>query len=321
MGTVKKIIIIGFSFFIVTFAITGCKASNGSTRGPLDVKRVIYIAGGGDTGFVNVYEITPNEVSFYDYTSYRDEHNGDEPDYFADDITVAEEYLVSIGDVSESDWTHLVLNLTRVNFMELQEELPEPEEVRDGMNYYILVETADDVNKSGGYEAGYNNDSDNRRFRQVRDAIQGIIKAEEHSIEQQLEDAVKNDLFKNIGFDTFTYKEGTEGWKKKDAEHDVEVAYCTGQNGEVLSLISGEVNGDELEICINKNIYEVRLRGEGFSYMCHLSADDLSLLEPAEYARDYAMIFEIRGVSLKNVEDLINIYSELTQKYLESCII
>ena len=63
------------------------------------------------------------------------------------------------------------------------------------------------------------------------------LDAEKVTYEQRLEHAVKNDSFEDIGFTTFTYKEGTEGWEKRDAEYNVNVGYCTGQNGEVLSLL------------------------------------------------------------------------------------
>ena len=170
----RRIYIAGLVFLFGAFIITGCNSNK--SRGPLDVKKVTYYVGGGDTRSANVYEITPDKFVCYEFKNTTSLKEG--YDYFADGLPDSKEYTVSNGEVAEDQWTNLVLNLTRVNFMELPAELPEPTDVLDGTTYYIQVETSDGVNKSGGYEVAYENDSDNRRFKQVQDAIESIIKEE-----------------------------------------------------------------------------------------------------------------------------------------------
>ena len=66
--------------------------------------------------------------------------------------------------------------LTRVNFMELKEDLSTTETVYDGSTSYIKVETADAVHTSGGYAAGVSNNSDNKRYAEARQYIINALK-------------------------------------------------------------------------------------------------------------------------------------------------
>ena len=54
------------------------------------------------------------------------------------------------------------------------------------------------------------------------------------------------------------------------------------------------------------------------SYMCPLSVEDLSLVDDKEYAKDYAMIFKMNSISLEDIKGLLNVYSELSQKYMKT---
>ena len=64
--------------------------------------------------------------------------------------------------------------------------------------------------------------------------------------------------------------------------------------------------------------YKVFLKGYGFSYICPLSFEDLSLVNPKEYAHDYHKIFEEKGITLAQIGELIGLYQELTQEYMKT---
>ncbi len=51
--------------------------------------------------------------------------------------------------------------------------------------------------------------------------------------------------------------------------------------------------------------------------MCPLSVEDLSLVDDKEYAKDYAMIFKLNRISLEDIKGLLNVYSELSRKYMK----
>lgn len=165
----KRICLIG-SMFLLAGSLVGCGLSR---KGPLDIQKVTYSVGGGDTGFLKIYVMTSDEVVLYDFRKSGSDLDG--YDYFTDGLPSEDEYTVSAQEVTEHEWTNLANVLTRVNFMEIPEDLPEPEGVYDGCTYYIQVETAEGIHKAGGYEAGYEKDSDSRRFRSALEPINLII--------------------------------------------------------------------------------------------------------------------------------------------------
>jgi hypothetical protein len=59
--------------------------------------------------------------------------------------------------------------------MELEEDMSTKDIVYDGSSYFIMVETTNAVNISGGYVAGYDDDSDSRRFAEAREMIENAI--------------------------------------------------------------------------------------------------------------------------------------------------
>ncbi len=167
---VKRICLKGLAFLLAG-SLAGCGLIQ--KKGPLEIQRVTYSISGGDTGFLKVYVITSDEVALYDYKLSGSDLDG--YDYFTDGLPSEDAYTVSTHEVPEDEWTNLANALTRVNYMELPEELPAPEHFYDGCNYYIQVETADGVHKAGGYEAGREKDSDSRRFKEALEPINLII--------------------------------------------------------------------------------------------------------------------------------------------------
>lgn len=166
----KRIGLIGL-MLLLAGSFVGCGLIQ--KRGPLDIQKVSYSIGGGDTGFLKVYVITSDEVVLYDFKDSGSDLDG--YDYFTEGLPSKGEYTVSTHKVTKDEWTNLVNVLTRVNYMEIPEKLPEPENVYDGCTYYIQVETADGIHKAGGYEAGYEKDSDSRRFKGALEPINLII--------------------------------------------------------------------------------------------------------------------------------------------------
>ena len=151
---------------LFTLAFTGCFTNN--KRGPLDVKEVSYLVYYEDIGHVIYYVITDD----YKVTKYSIFPEDDKTyDYFAGELPSEDQYKVTESEIDESGWSSIVNVLTRVDFMNLLDEFP-PANVKDGATYYIQVETADGNHRSGGYEAGYSKDPENRRFSEARQHIE-----------------------------------------------------------------------------------------------------------------------------------------------------
>lgn len=166
----KRICLIWFAFLLAA-SLAGCGLIQ--KKGPLEIQKVTYSVSGGDTGFLKVYVLTSDEAVLYDFKRSGSDLDG--YDYFTDGLPSEDDYTVSARKVTEDEWTNLANILTRVNYMELPEELPVPDHFYDGCNYYIQVETADDIHKAGGYEAGREKDSDSRRFKEALEPIRFII--------------------------------------------------------------------------------------------------------------------------------------------------
>ena len=128
------------------------------SRGPLEVTKIIYFT---PDLKVEKYSIYPEGDKTYDYLA------GELP---SDDL-----YDITEFEISDLDWSSMVNVLTRVNFMELEEDMSTKDIVDDGASYFIMVETTNAVNISGGYVAGYDDDPDSRRFAEAREMIENAI--------------------------------------------------------------------------------------------------------------------------------------------------
>ena len=141
---------------------------------------------------------------------------------------------------------------------------------------------------------------------------------ERGTVTQQLEYAVKNELLEDIGFNSVEYNGGSVGWEISDFEKEVSVVYHINHEKELVGTIKREIDDNELKIDVHDERYDIWLIGNTFSYMCPLSAEDLSLVDDKEYAKDYAMIFKMNSISLEDIKGLLNVYSELSQKYMKT---
>ena len=146
-------------------------------RGPLDVKRVTYVEYSGDTPHVNVWVLTyDHKIKLYSV----DPDGNMNYDYLSGELPPEDYYTESEYEMSENDWTSIVNVLTRVNFMELVEELPYSEGTCDAGSYYIMVDTSDAVHRSGGYNAGNEEGSDHQRFSEAKGMVLNAIRNATH---------------------------------------------------------------------------------------------------------------------------------------------
>ncbi len=118
-------------------------------------------------------------------------------------------------------------------------------------------------------------------------------------------------------FNSVEYNGGSVGWEIRDLEKEVSVVYHINHEKEIVGTIKREIDDNELKIDVNDERYDIWLTGNTFSYMCPLSVEDLSLVDDKEYAKDYAMIFKMNSISLEDIKGLLNVYSELSQKYMK----
>ncbi|SCW33106.1 hypothetical protein SAMN02910456_00602 [Ruminococcaceae bacterium YRB3002] len=170
MDRLKNRITVLILLLFCAVSVFGC--SDTQQRGPLDVRKVTYVVWSGDVCHVDVYVFTPDfKVKHYSINPESDKNY----DYPSGELPPEDRYEIEETEISEVDWSSIVNILTRVGFMELVEELPFPEDTDDAPSYCIRVETADDMHTSGGYAAGYGEDSDNRRFAEARDMMERII--------------------------------------------------------------------------------------------------------------------------------------------------
>ena len=119
-----------------------------------------------------MYVFTP-DLKVEKYSIYPE---GDKTyDYLAGELPSDDLYDITEFEISDLDWSSMVNVLTRVNFMELEEDMSTKDIVDDGASYFIMVETTNAVNISGGYVAGYDDDPDSRRFAEAREMIENAI--------------------------------------------------------------------------------------------------------------------------------------------------
>ena len=188
MEKLKKAVAAGLILLIGLIPLTACsktKQTEGParssevtqaqvSRGPLNVEKVTYLVYIGGLPNVEMYIITSDlKVEKYDIKPLDyDKHY----DYFEGELPPEDQYELTEYEISDLEWSSIVNVLTRVNFMELDEDMSTKEIIDDGASYYIRVETTDSVNTSGGYMAGYDDNADSRRFAKAREMIENAIK-------------------------------------------------------------------------------------------------------------------------------------------------
>ena len=185
MVRLKNSIVAGLVLLTGLFVLTSCSnlirsQSSGGTsetaqisREPLDVKKVTYLVYYGGLPNVDMYIITSDlKAKKYSINPEPDKHY----DYLAGELPSEGLYEITEFEVSDSEWSGMADVLTGVNFMELDEDMSTKDIIDDGSSYYIMVETTDAKNISGGYVAGYDDDPDSRRFEEARQIIESTIK-------------------------------------------------------------------------------------------------------------------------------------------------
>ena len=160
-------------FCLVSLCACALSRPNVGSRGPLDVKSVTYVIYCGGICKVDMYVIT-SDLKVAKYEIYPEGNIS--YDYFAGELPSEDRYEIKEYEISEEDWESLINVLTRVNFMELKEDLSTNETIYDGSSYYIGVETPDGTNISGGYMAGYDKNSASKRFAEAQEMIGYVIK-------------------------------------------------------------------------------------------------------------------------------------------------
>ena len=158
MEKLKKTVITVLVAALLVFAFAGCTEKH--ERGPLKVTKVTYLVFSGDQPDVELYVLTKDlKVKQYNIRP----EIGKTYDYLGGELPPEDCYEVTEFEIEESKWESMVNVLTRVNFMELLEEFTW-DGSDDAPTYYIRVETEDAVHTSGGYNAGYKKDPENKRF-------------------------------------------------------------------------------------------------------------------------------------------------------------
>jgi hypothetical protein len=159
------IVLIGL---LIICAFAGCAPNSEPT---LIVEKVTFIHYFGDSHTIEMYILTSD---FHLQKYVINPKDDSQIDLLGGEMPSKDEYIVEEREITESEWGNLVNILSRVDFMELEEELPRSE-AYDAPSYYIQVETADDTHSSGGYNAGEGRDKANKRFKEILDEIRGII--------------------------------------------------------------------------------------------------------------------------------------------------
>ncbi len=188
MEKLKKAVAAGLILLIGLIPLTACGKTKQTeeparssevtqaqvSRGPLNVEKVTYLVYIGGLPNVEMYIITSDlKVEKYDIKPLDyDKHY----DYFEGELPPEDQYELTEYEISDLEWSSIVNVLTRVNFMELDEDMSTKEIIDDGASLYIRVETTDSVNTSGGYMAGYDDNADSRRFAKAREMIENAIK-------------------------------------------------------------------------------------------------------------------------------------------------
>ncbi len=168
-----KMMILSVGLVILLLSSAGCGADKTDVKSKvyLEVNKVTFLRYSGDSQKIEMYIFTPDcHVDKY----LIDSKENNQSDLLSGKLPAKDEYNISQYEITEEAWNNLVIIIARENFMELEEELSH-EEVYDAPSIYIQVESSDAVHKSGGYSAGEGENSDDRRFRIIVQAIDEII--------------------------------------------------------------------------------------------------------------------------------------------------
>ena len=188
MEIFKKAIVAGLILLMGLFSLTACSKTNqtevsrGSSestttqvsRGPLEVKKITYLIYCGGLPDVEMYIITSDlKVEKYYIKPDRYDVNYD---YLAGELPPEGQYEITEYEITDEEWSSIVNVLTRVNFMELEEDMSTKDIVDDASSEYIMVETSDSVHTSGGYCPGIDDNADSRRFAEAKEMIGNVIR-------------------------------------------------------------------------------------------------------------------------------------------------
>ena len=168
MEKLKRIIVAVLLMSLSMCAFAGCA----KRRGPYDVKKVTYVIYGGDVNHDEVFVIT----SDYKVTQYSIDPEADRRyDYLNGEFASEDKYEVKEYETDELSWTSLEHVLTRVNFMELKEDISSDGSICDACTYFIKVETSDGVHTSGGYAAGMGGTVEDRNFAEAQQYVRNAL--------------------------------------------------------------------------------------------------------------------------------------------------
>ena len=171
MGRLRKFVACLMILALCACLFAGCSTEN-HQRGPLDVRKVTYLIYAGGINQVEMYVLTSDrKVTHYVIRPEADKSY----DYLAGEMPSSEYYEVTESETTVSGWESVVNVLTRVNYMELKEDVSDTTGTDDAASYYIKVETEEDVHISGGYNAGYMDDSESRRFAEARQYVENAL--------------------------------------------------------------------------------------------------------------------------------------------------
>ncbi len=162
----KKYIVLLCSFILAMTMMVGC-----SSNTIQNVQQISYICGVGDYDQTDYYTISSDlHMQHYSFTSedmdFSKLLSGEQP---------PESTLVDEKDISQEQWDNILDVAQENDFLNLPENLSAGDDTCDGDTYYIELQTDEQTYRSGGYAAGIGTDTNDKRFANVRDAIEEIL--------------------------------------------------------------------------------------------------------------------------------------------------
>lgn len=164
----KNVIALLAGVLLIPLSLTGCGTQKSNTLS--DVQRITYVAASGEDAFTEMFVLAPD----YAVKHYAIMGNINSFDWSAGELPPDYKYRVTEQQITKENWNKLMEAVDKSRFTDLPEELPDGE-IYDGSAYYIQVETADGIYKSGGYEAGRWSDGQNKRFKIIKDELDNIV--------------------------------------------------------------------------------------------------------------------------------------------------
>ena len=187
MEKFKKAIVAGLILLMGLFSLTACSKTNQTqasrsssestttqvSREPLEVKKITCLVYCGGLPHVIIYIITSDlkvekyYIKLERYDVYYD--------YLAGELPPEDQYEITEFEITDQEWSSIVNVLTRVNFMELDEDVSTESIVDDASSCFIMVETSDSVHTSGGYCPGIDDNDNSRRFAEAWEMIYNTV--------------------------------------------------------------------------------------------------------------------------------------------------